>query len=65
MNIYIQWKNLQRLAQKVTATDLNVLYKGSGLFAIEKPYGIPVHHGPKVKKSIQDLIPDLEEVPCR
>lgn len=62
MSIYLQWKLLQRTAQKITAADLNVLHNKSGLFAIQKPYGITVHEGPKVKHSITKLFPQIEEL---
>ena len=61
MSVYIQWKMLQRIANNIKPIDLNVLYKGNGLMAINKPYGVPVHQGPKVKRSIVDLFPELEK----
>ncbi|XP_066917605.1 pseudouridylate synthase RPUSD4, mitochondrial-like [Clytia hemisphaerica] len=61
MSVYIQWKQLQKIANNIKSTDLNVLYKANGLMAVNKPYGVTVHKGPKVKRSIVDFFPELEQ----
>ena len=55
------WENLIKSAQKITASSIKKLYMKNGLLAIYKPYGIPVHGGPKVKLSIADILPGLEQ----
>ena len=62
MSIYLQWRSLQRLARKVQISDLKVLHHKDGLMAIHKPYGLAVHHGPKVKFSLVDMFPEIEKL---
>ena len=61
MSIYLQWRSLQRLARKVQISDLKILHHRDGLMAIHKPYGLAVHHGPKVKFSLVDMFPEIEK----
>ena len=61
MSIYIQWRSLQRLAKRIELSDLKVLYQRDGLMAIHKPYGLPVHRGPKVNFSLVDMFPEMEK----
>lgn len=55
------WKTLQKEALKVTSSNIKKIYKDKGLLVISKPCYVPVHSGPKVKISISDLLPGLEE----
>ena len=57
-----RWKGLLKAAQKITADEIQILYKRDGLLAISKPYGMPVHSGPGVGKSVVDLMDDLKKV---
>lgn len=60
MSVLKQWKRLQQDVSKITAQNVSILYQKNGLLAIQKPYGIPVHYGPKVHHSIVGLFPELE-----
>ncbi|XP_065651444.1 pseudouridylate synthase RPUSD4, mitochondrial [Hydra vulgaris] len=55
------WKNLLISAQSLSVSNIKKLYMKDGLLAIHKPYGIPVHGGPKIKLSIADFLPALEQ----
>jgi len=60
MSVTSKWKLMQKDVLKLTSSNIKKLYIKDGLLAIHKPYGIPVHNGPKIKKSISDLFPGLE-----
>ena len=55
------WRALQKNAQNISPSSIKVLHNKDGLLVINKPYGIPVHSGPKTKKSLSDLFPELEK----
>ena len=57
-----RWKELAKSLKTITASDLQVLYKRDGLLAISKPYGLPVHGGPGLGKSVLDLTKELQEI---
>ena len=57
-----RWKGLLKAAQKITADELQILYKKDGLLAISKPYGMPVHSGPGMGKSVLDIMDDFKKV---
>eukprot|EP00794_Sanderia_malayensis_P004546 gene4546-5144_t len=56
------WKELIKSVKNITAHDLKVIYKGNGLIAISKPYGLPVHSGPRLGKSLMDLMSEFQEI---
>lgn len=55
------WRALQKNAQAISPSNIKVLYNKDGLLVINKPYGIPVHSGPRTKKRLSDLFPELEK----
>ena len=55
------WRALQKNARTISPSSIKVLYNKDGLLVINKPYGIPVHSGPKTKKRLSDLFPELEK----
>lgn len=55
------WRMLQKNASQFNKVNLKKLYMKDGLLAIYKPYGVPVHSGGKVKFSIVDFFPMLEQ----
>ena len=57
-----RWKELSRCLKSLTASDLNIVYKKDGLMAISKPYGLPVHSGPRQVTSVLDLIDNFTEI---
>ena len=56
-----RWKELLKAAKQTSADQLQVLYKRDGLLAVAKPYGVPVHSGPGMGKSVADLMGDFKE----
>ena len=52
---------MQKSAFKITSSNLKKLYFKDGLLALYKPYGLPVHSGPKIKLSMSDFFPGLEQ----
>ena len=57
-----RWQSLLKAAKHVTADGIQVLYKKDGLLAVSKPYGVPVHSGPGLGKSMADLMIDFKEI---
>ncbi|XP_062995689.1 pseudouridylate synthase RPUSD4, mitochondrial [Elgaria multicarinata webbii] len=57
-------QQLQRVHPNVLAKALKrgVLYQDKEIVVINKPYGIPVHGGPKVKMCITDVLPVLAKM---
>ena len=56
-----KWKDLRNLTS-MTASSLRVLYKGNGILAIQKPYGLPVLPGPGSKVCLTDFLEDLRSL---
>jgi len=57
-----RWRELLKAAKQISADQLQVLYKRDGLLALSKPYGVPVHSGPGMGKSVMDLMEKFKEI---
>ncbi|XP_034995994.2 pseudouridylate synthase RPUSD4, mitochondrial [Zootoca vivipara] len=57
-------KQLQQVHPNVLAKALKngILYQNKEIVVINKPYGLPVHGGPKVKMCITDVLPVLAKM---
>ncbi|XP_042300084.1 mitochondrial RNA pseudouridine synthase Rpusd4-like, partial [Sceloporus undulatus] len=57
-------QQLQRVHPNVLAKALKrgILYQDDKIVVINKPYGLPVHGGPKVKTCIADILPVLAKM---